>query len=418
MKKTIVAAFSVALIFGACKKSDNAGKGLSADQQSQIVQNYSAILYAGYQDSYDAAVNMQTKIQAFLAAPSEQKLTDAKNAWLAAREPYMQTEFARFYGGPIDEDNGDGLLNSWPLDEGYIDYLAGDSHSHSAYPTFNTSFGIINKKTTYPTIDIDFLVNNNQPDGGTVNGNGDDVSVSAGYHAIEFLLWGQDNTPAADKKAGQRSYKDYLITAEATAPNGDRRATYLTAVTQLLVNNLKTLVDEWKPNTNNYRKTFESNNAAAIANMFNGIGRLAKGELAGERMFVPLTLNAQEQEHSCFSDNTHRDLVLDMQGMVNAYTGKYTRTNGTVISGLGISDYVKSFNETDDAKMRTLLTKAQASLKVINDNKPFDLLIQAGNASGNQIVNTAVLDVSAVADWVSQIAKDLKLSQVNIPDEN
>jgi putative iron-regulated protein len=270
----------------------------------------------------------------------------------------------------------------------------------------------------YPTITESILINNNEPDGGTTNANGDNVEVSAGYHAIEFLLWGQDDTPASQKIPGQRSYKDYLTTTDATAPNGARRAQYLQVATQLLVEDLKTLVVAWAPNADNYRKTFQSNSSSAIANMFNGIGRLAKGEMAGERMGVPLALHAQEQEHSCFSDNTHRDLYLDMQGIVNVYNGSYTTTSGTVIKGLGLSDYVKSLNATDDTKMKTLLGTAQTSLQAIETNKPFDWLIDGSNPTGNQIVQTGVTSVSAVADWVSQIAHDLKLSNVNIPAEN
>lgn len=417
MKKLILSTLSLALLLSACKK-DKTVAGLSTSQQTQLVTNYSNILEAGYQDSYNAALTMQTKINAFIAAPSAQGLIDAQNAWLAAREPYMQTEMARFYGGPIDGDSGDGLLNSWPLDEGYIDYLAGDSHGYSAYATPDFTQGIINMPTQFPTISEQVLIDNNEPDGGTTNANGDNVEVSAGYHAVEFLLWGQDDTPAQDKIPGQRSYKDYLTTAAATAPNGARRAQYLQVVTQLIVDNLKTMVDAWAPSTDNYRKTFEANSTVAIANIFNGIGRLAKGEMAGERMGVPLALHAQEQEHSCFSDNTHRDLYLDMQGIVNVYNGKYTRTDGSVISGLGLTDYVKSLNATDDSKMKTLLTTAQTSLQAIEDNKPFDWLIDGSNPSGNQIVQTGVTSVSAVADWVSQIAHDLKLSDVNIPAEN
>ncbi|MGC4023603.1 MAG: imelysin family protein [Cyclobacteriaceae bacterium] len=159
----------------------------------------------------------------------------------------------------------------------------------------------------FPSITKDILISNNQPDGGTTNANGDNVSVSVGYHAIEFLLW-PNHMPAENKIPGQRSYMNYLTTEDATAPNGDRRALYLQVVTQLVVDNLKEVMDAWAPNADNYRKTFEANPTAAIANIFNGIGRLAKGELAGERMGVPLALHAQEQEHSCFSDNTHRDL--------------------------------------------------------------------------------------------------------------
>lgn len=421
MKTAII--LSIALLTGlislnSCKHNDVA-PGLSGSQQAQIVSNYSNILEAGYQDSYDAALIMQSAINIFIATPTQQNLTAAQNAWLAAREPYMQTEAARFYNGPIDGDTGDGLLNSWPLDEGYIDYLAGDPHAYSAYangPDFTT--GIINMPTQFPSITSELLITNNQPDGGTTNANGDNVAVSVGYHAVEFLLWGQDDTPASQKIPGQRSYQDYLTTNDATAPNGSRRALYVQVVTQLIVDDLKTLVDAWAPNSTNYRKTFEANPSTAIANMFNGIGRLAKGEMSGERMGVPLALHAQEQEHSCFSDNTHRDLWLDLQGIINVYTGQYTTTDGTVISGLGLSDYVKALNEMDDSKMMTLLSNAQTSLKAIEDNKPFDWLIDGTNPSGNQIVQTGVTDVGALADWVSQIAHDLKLADINIPDEN
>ncbi|MBS1682051.1 MAG: hypothetical protein JST48_10080 [Bacteroidetes bacterium] len=416
MNKHILSLLAISILVTSCKDSES--PGLSSNQQFQLVNNYSNILEAGYEDAYNSALTMQSKINAFISSPSAENLREAQNAWLAAREPYMQTEMSRFYGGPIDGNNGDGLINSWPLDEGYIDYLSGDSHGHSRYPNPDFSVGIINMPVQFPEITTDILVNNNQPDGGTTNQNGDNVSVSVGYHAIEFLLWGQDDTPAIDKIPGQRAYKDYINTAEATAPNGSRRAVYLQTVTQLVIDNLKELVDAWAPNSNNYRKTFEANPTTAIANMFNGIGRLAKGELAGERMGVPLVLHAQEQEHSCFSDNTHRDLILDMQGIVNSYYGTYTRTDKTVVSGLGLSDFVKALNASDDTQMKTLLSNAQSSLKTIEDHKPFDWLIDGNNASGNEMVQKAVTDVSAVADWISQIAHDLKLSQVNIPESN
>src|SRR6218665_3720304 len=402
------------ILLGACKDKPAAGPSL----ESQVATNYSTILEAGYQDSYKAAVAMQTKIEQFLANPTEQGLEDAKKAWLAAREPYMQTEIGRFYDGPIDGEKGDGILNSWPLDEGYIDYLSGASHGYSSSEKDFTT-GIVNMPAKFPTINQDILVSNNQPDGGRrLNANGDDIQVSVGYHAIEFLLWGQDNTPAGSKIPGQRSYKDYLTTTDATAPYGDRRALYLKTVTQLAIDNLKELADAWAPGADNYRKNFEANLSAAIGCMFNGVGRLAKGEMSGERMGTPLRVNAQEQEHSCFSDNTHRDLWLNMQGIVNVYYGKYKRIDGSEISGPGLSDYVKSVNRTDEDRMKTLLTEAQARLKEIENNKPFDWLIDGDNSSGNEIVRKGLNAVAAGADWVTQISHDLKLSKVTIPEEN
>jgi putative iron-regulated protein len=408
----------ITISLSACKKTTPpyVKPGLSSEQQSQVVVNYANILEAGYVDSYNAALILQAKIEAFVVSPTAQGLVDAKAAWLASREPYSQTEMGRFYGGPIDGATGDILLNSWPVDEGYIDYLGGDSHGYTAYASPDFTVGVINMPNQFPTIDETVLITNNQPDGGTTNFSGNNVEVSAGYHAIEFLLWGQDNTPAVDKIPGQRSYKDYLTTSQATAPNGARRALYLKIVTQLLVDNLKSMADAWAPNANNYRKTFQANTDVAMASIISGIGRLAKDELAGERMGVPLALHAQEQEHSCFSDNTHRDLYLNMQGIINAYYGKYTRTDGSVISGPGISDYVKAISATDDTKMKTLLSAAQTSLQNIETNKPFDWLIDISNPAGNQIVQTGVTAVGAVADWISQIVTDIKRNQIYVPN--
>jgi putative iron-regulated protein len=421
MRKISLVSFIIviALALPSCKKKSQPAAGLSDSQQTQILNNYSDILEAGYQDSYTAAVNLQTAVNAFVANPTAQGLVAAKQAWLAAREPYMQTEMSRFYGGPIDGPNGDPALNSWPVDEAYIDYLIGDPHSYSQYSTGPVyTDGIINMPTQFPVISTSILFQDNQPGGGTTDANGDNIDVSIGYHAIEFLLWGQDATPAVDKIPGQRPYTDYVTGNGGTSVNQARRCTYLQMVTNLLVIDLQDMVYAWAASQDNYRASFVANTSLGIANMFNGIGRLAKGELSTERMAVPLILHSQENEHSCFSDNTHRDLWLDMQGIVNAYNGVYIRTDGTVVSGLGLTDYVKAINPADDSIMTLKLTAAQATLQAIEDNKPFDYLIDGSNAPGNQIVQNGVNGVAAVADWVTQIAQDLKLNLVTIPPTN
>ena len=91
-------------------------------------------------------------MDAFLADPNETTLAAAKEAWLAAQEPYGQTEAYRFYGGPIDDADGpEPLLNAWPLDEAYVDYVEGAPEA-----------GIINSPDSYPTIDQDLLISLNE----------------------------------------------------------------------------------------------------------------------------------------------------------------------------------------------------------------------------------------------------------------
>jgi putative iron-regulated protein len=180
-----------------------------------VVENYAKLLYANYSDTLAGAQALKTAVDAFVAAPSAASLQAAKEAWLASRPPYLQTEMARFYDGPIDNavDGPEGLINAWPLDESYIDYVEGAPDA-----------GIVNAVATYPTIDADLSVSLNEGQG--------EETISTGYHAVEFLLWGQDFN--ADGP-GNRPFTDYVTGGGGTAANQERRGQYLRAVTGLLV---------------------------------------------------------------------------------------------------------------------------------------------------------------------------------------
>lgn len=157
--------------------------------QHAFAETYAEIVYASYVDSLTTAQTLRAALDAFIANPSEATHQAAKLAWLAAQEPYGQTEVYRFYGGPIDgEDGPEALLNSWPLDEAFIDYVEGAPNA-----------GIINHSEQYPEITQELLVELNQVDS--------EESVTTGYHAIEFLLWGQDFN---DDGPGDRPYTDYI----------------------------------------------------------------------------------------------------------------------------------------------------------------------------------------------------------------
>ena len=149
VKNTILLTmFGAALL--SCKKDDDSETENKTDEaalKSDIVNTYSDIVYASYEDSYKSALNLQDKIKAFVAAPSAAGLEEAKKAWLASRVPYLQTEAYRFYGGPIDDEDGpEGLLNAWPMDEVYIDYVEGDANA-----------GIINTPSQYPVINKELV---------------------------------------------------------------------------------------------------------------------------------------------------------------------------------------------------------------------------------------------------------------------
>ena len=330
------------LLLAGCSSDD----GASEDLRGEVVQTYADGVHASYLASLTSAQAMDQAIDAFLAAPSEETLAAAKQAWLAARDDYSPTEAFRFYGGPIDDDDGpEGLINAWPLDEAYIDYVEG-----------NPDAGIINMPDTYPDITADLLVSLNE-DGGEVN-------ISTGWHAIEFLLWGQDLN---DDGPGDRPVSDYV-----DAPNAERRATYLATASDLLLVHLQQMVDEWAPDTEgNYRASFLALDVdAALTNILTGVGELSAGELAGERMTVAYEARSQEDEHSCFSDNTTNDIIGNAVGIQRVLEGDYPEVDGTSVDGPGILALVEDSDEKLAASVREAVELSVADARAIP--APFD----------------------------------------------
>lgn len=387
MKKFIIPFILLALISGC--DSDDDDNSVDALRQ-EVVDNYAGLVSANYTDAITLAKDLQTKVTAFVQNPTAQGLEDCKTAWLKSRVPYLQTEAFRFYDGPIDEatDNYEGLINAWPLDEAYIDYVADDAEA-----------GVINDLTNYPTISKEVLLADNEKNGET--------DVKVGYHAIEFLLWGQD---LYKDSAGKRPFTDYVT--GGTASNQVRRGQYLKIVTDLLVSDLQSVAAQWETG-GAYRQEFTAaaNLDNSLMNMLNGMGKLSKGELSGERMTVLLASKDQEDEHSCFSDNTKNDYIYDEAGIYNVYVGKYTRTDGTVFDGPGLDDLVKS---KDAAVNTTMIAKLDASVTAINAiPAPVDQSVTSNPDS----FKAAITALRAQADQLSVAANAIGIN-LTIPESN
>lgn len=279
-------------------KAYNASASASPTENT-VVENYVRAASEQYNFAFTEAVEFQKTIEEFLRAPSAETLQVAKNQWIEMRKAYSPSEVFRFYGGPIDDEDGpEGLLNAWPLDEAYIDSVVGMPDS-----------GIIHDRTTYPTITKELLLELNEKNG--------EKNISIGYHALEFLLWGQD---LSMESAGNRSFTDYLPGAK----NFDRRRDYLKITTDLLVDHLRSLQEEWdlsKPTSyGNQFLTLDSKEA--LRNLLLGVYKLSGEELSQERMFVAYDTQAEEDEHSCFSDTTHLDLRYNFLGLKNVLQEK------------------------------------------------------------------------------------------------
>ncbi|HEY8355844.1 MAG TPA: imelysin family protein [Ramlibacter sp.] len=346
----------------------------AAPAHAPVAAHYAALVHANYDDTLAAARTLQQAVAGFVQAPTPATLDTARKAWLAAREFYGQTEAFRFYGGPIDNDRGpEGRLNAWPLDEAYVDAVQGQPNA-----------GLVNDRKV--AITARSLA--------ALNERGGEENIATGWHAIEFMLWGQDLY--ADGP-GRRSADDFV---DGKAPNADRRRRYLVTITQLLVDDLGTLVKAWAPGVKgNYRAGFEKGGRESVRRMLVGLGSLSRGELAGERLEVALNSQDQEDEHSCFSDNTHRDAATNALGIQNVWLGRYRRADGTVLQGASLRELVAAADPALAERLTNQLAASVAATAAIQ--APFDREITGGrDAPGRQRVQKAI-------DSLTQQSKDL-----------
>lgn len=347
----------------------------TGQELAPVLSHYAVIVQATYQDTLTATLELRRAVNAFVAAPSAAGLATARQAWLAARERYALTEAFRFYAGPIDSGTGpEPRINSWPVDESFIDGIIGQP---DAGLVNNRKF-VINKKT---------LAAINVRDG--------EENVAAGWHAIEFLLWGQD---ASVSGPGDRPYTDYVA---AKAPNAARRGRYLQVAADLLVDDLTYVLRAWAPNTANYRRQFVREGGESLRRIIVGLGMLTRSELAGERLEVPLASQDQEDEQSCFSDNTHRDIIGNAKGPQNVWLGRYTRLDGARIEGASLRELVASRDPALAAQLTQRMEESVALAEAIVP--PFDREIvgdasAAGRIRVRQVVDNLVRQAAELLD--------------------
>jgi len=368
-----------------------------------VVKHNSDLAYAIYSDSLMLAEVLHDDILLLIDSPSKKTLHNARQSWIAAREPYGQSEVYRFRGGPIDALKADGSMgedgegpegriNAWPLGEALIDYVATniDGNAGPENPANTIQGNLIANVQDYPQINREVI--NQFYEYGE-----DERNVTTGYHAIEFLLWGQDVNSdskggfSRDSTPGQRPYTDYLA-IEGQCTSGaikvdaqicERRGDYLIAASEMLIDDLAPIVAAWQPQTGEHYKTLVQNPSDSLAGMLESMGRLSFGELAGERINISLATDSQEDEHSCFSDNTHRDIFLNAKGIENTYLGTYQKIDGTMLKGPSIDSLLREIGQVSlaDELTKRLDSTMQAASQIdaqAKNGKPFDVLIQEG----------------------------------------
>lgn len=362
-----------------------------APTASAVLKNYGDIAQAKYEDALAGAKALNAAVDALIATPTDETLAAARAAWKASRPAYQQTEVYRFGNAIVDD--WEGRVNAWPLDEGLIDYVDtksyGDSSDSNPLYTANV---IANKELQIGPDKVDATVINAELLGKLQEAGDVEANVATGYHAIEFLLWGQDLN-GTDAGAGNRPATDF-DTKNCTNGNCDRRAAYLKVATDLLIADLEEMVGNWQADGAARKQLADKGDEGGLATILTGIGSLSYGELAGERMKLGLILHDPEEEHDCFSDNTADSHYYDQAGMVAAWQGKYTRTDGNVVEGPSIRDIAAAKNADAAKRVDEALANTTAKMQVMKDTadkgEAYDQMIGAGNEKGNAIVQEAI----------------------------
>jgi len=388
---------------------------LAADAAA-VIETYADIAHAKYEDALTTAVALEKAIDTLIAKPTDANLKAAREAWLASRPPYQQTEGYRF-GNPIVDD-WEGKVNAWPLDEGLIDYVADSYGKESDENPLYTANVIANTSISFggQTVDTSKITKELLAD--KLHEAADsEANVATGYHAIEFLLWGQDLN-GTGPGAGNRPASDY-DQANCTHGNCDRRAAYLKTAASLLVDDLKEMAGNWTADGAARKALRDAGGNAALGMMFTGLGSLSYGELAGERMKLGLILHDPEEEHDCFSDNTHNSHYYDEVGMIAIYEGSYKRIDGSVVKGASPAELVKAASPDADKGVKDAMANAEAKLRKIKDTADsgkmaYDQMIADGNAEGNKMVQDGIDGLIAQTHAIEKAVDALKIGAVAI----
>ena len=401
--------------FAALAAALAAGAAGAASDKAAVVGTYADIAGAMYEDALLEARELDRRIQALLDDPGPETLRAARTAWRNARVPYQQTEVYRFGNAIVDD--WEGKVNAWPLDEGLIDYVdpgygtASDENPLYVANVVENERLVLGGETLDASEITPWLLTDMHEIGGV------EANVATGYHAIEFLLWGQDlNGTRAG--SGERPWTDYATGSECTPGNCERRRDYLETASEMLVDELEWMAAQWAEDGAAREALFEGGADTGLSAMLTGLGSLSYGELAGERMQLGLLLHDPEEEHDCFADNTHNSHYYDVMGMLAVYHGGYTRTGGDKVSGPSLSRLVAGADAALDREMRQRLAATQAAMANLKARaetiEAYDQMIGPDNPEGNATVQAAIDRLTEQTRTIERIVATLDLEPIEV----
>ena len=285
--------------------------------KKEVVANYATIASLTTADAHAQALELQTALAAFTAAPSKETHDKAKDAWIAARLPYLQAEVFRV----ADPDGA--VLDS---------------------PRVET----LTKAQEKP----------------------------GGFPVIEFLLWGKDGSVDGP---GERAFDDYLVdkSDDAVRLSGLLKASSELVVSKTAASAAAWGRD---PAGDTRAKLLEAPVDQSLKTILGNVSTLAGTRLGKERIGVPYKSRDQADESSNFSDATHLDLIYVCSGLANVVAGAYVGGDKEVkVQGTGLLKLASALGEKQAGDMQLAINRVM--LAVTSFRPPFDRALLAPDDS-------------------------------------
>lgn len=291
------------LIFGCGKKDTGIDNSQTfAQMQKQTLQDFvNVVAKPTYADFKVRATALNNSIITLVATPNVDNQTKARDAWRDVRVVWEQSE--GFLIGPVEDDNYDPYMDTWPTDHEQMNtLLAGSQELTVAYLESETS---------------------------------DAQLTLRGFHPLEYMLWGTD---------GKKDPTTYT----------DREKKYMTALAQDILNNVTRLNDSWikdnfgneitNPGQSDSRYSSQKDALKAIAGALIDIC----GEVGESKMVDPFDPQPDSTvTESPYSHNSIIDFKNNITGAYNVYRCSFGGNQGT-----SLSDLVAVNNKTLDAQIK------------------------------------------------------------------
>ena len=302
------------------QNTDTEEAGIKVDA-SLFAAQVGIVAYTRLSQASQSAQVMDNKLASFMYHPNPMSQEEITQSWRQAYDDFLYTLIFAYL--PIQDPPdwhtqriaySDLLiqLDSWPIEGGYIDYIPG-------YP-FS---GIVN----------DLALNIDEKSIRSQHGFTDPTNASLGYHAIEFMLWGQEgarsahdffpqeNTapvPVNDTDESSHGYDEQGLyvnkTIARTPQNHNRRRQYTKLLSVILQKDLHRIQRRWEPSNGYYSQLLLQSRAE---------NTLQASLVAGQRFISEELL--QKRFHlisSEFSDSSQQDILALLTGLESWYLPK------------------------------------------------------------------------------------------------